>query len=132
MSVASTARVGVCEKFRFLAKHSMKGFYWLNIWALLSGAFSAVSGYEAEKYFRRPVALAWTGDGLLAVANRDAGSVSLIDVAKRKVVGETVVGKKLTDLVALPRGRFLLATDEEKSELVLLEPKGIDLSIIHI
>ena len=107
----------------------MKSFRWLKIWALLSGAFSAVSAYEPDKHFRRPVALAWTGNGLLAVANRDAGSVSLIDVVKRKVVGETVVGKKLTDLVALPGGRFLLVTDEEKSELILLEPKGLDIQV---
>ena len=107
----------------------MKSFCGLKFWALLSGAFSVVSGYEPEKHFRRPVALAWTGGGLLAVANRDAGSVSLIDVAKRKVLGETVVGKKLTDLVAIPGGHFLLVTDEEKSELVLLEPKGLDIQV---
>ena len=85
--------------------------------------------YTPEKAFRRPVALAWTKDGLLAVANRDTGSVSLLDVKDRKVVSEFTVGKKLSSLCSLHDGRFLVATDEEKSELLLLEAKGAMLKI---
>jgi len=82
-----------------------------------------------EKRFRRPVALAWTQEGLLAVANRDAGSVSLVDVEKRKVVGESVVGKRLTSLSALPGSSCFVATDEEANELLLLESRGSEVEV---
>ncbi len=97
----------------------------------LSLAFAAASlpAHTPEKHFRRPIALAWVGDGLLAVANRDAGSISLVDVERRKIVGEKVVGKRLSDLVAIPGNGFLVETDEEKSELLLLEAKG---SVIEV
>ena len=64
----------------------------LLFFALVTGLGSChLVAKSLEKAFRRPVALAWTSDGLLAVANRDTGSVSLIEVEKRKVVGEVVV-----------------------------------------
>ncbi|MFP6899769.1 MAG: hypothetical protein VCA36_02430, partial [Opitutales bacterium] len=88
-----------------------------------------LGAYSPEKLFRRPVALAWTSDGLLAVANRDSGSVSLLNVKDRKVVGEFMVGKRLSSLCSLSGGRFLVATDEEASELLLLEPKGAMLEV---
>ncbi len=107
----------------------MKGFPPVFLSLLLLANWSSICAFSPEKRFRRPVALAWTGGDLLAVANRDAGSVSLVDVGKRKVVGETVVGQRLTDLASLPGGRLLLATDEEASELLLLETNGSGVTV---
>ena len=88
-----------------------------------------VGAYTPEKAFRRPVALAWTKDGMLAVANRDTGSVSLLNVKDRKVVSEFIVGKRLSSLCSLHGGRFFVVTDEDKSELLLLEVKGPTIKI---
>ncbi|MGE4549954.1 MAG: hypothetical protein AAEJ57_01095, partial [Opitutales bacterium] len=102
----------------------------LLFFALISGLGSDhLAAKSLEKAFRRPVALAWTSDGLLAVANRDTGSISLIEVEKRKVVGEFVVGKRLSSLSSLSGGRFLVATDEEANQLLLLESKGSTVSV---
>ena len=90
-------------------------------------AFAASADFHPEERFRRPIALSWTDEGLLAVANRDSGSVSLVDVDRRKILSETVFGKKLTDLASYGNGRFLLVSDEEKSHLILLEAKGSSL-----
>ncbi len=90
-------------------------------------AFAASADFQPEERFRRPIALSWTDEGLLAVANRDSGSVSLVDVDRRKILSETVFGKKLTDLASYGNGRFLLVSDEEKSHLILLEAKGSSL-----
>ena len=102
----------------------------LLFFALVTGLGSChLVAKSPEKAFRRPVALAWTSDGLLAVANRDPGSVSLIEVEKRKVVGEVVVGKRLSSLSSLSGGRFLVAADEEANQLLLLEPKGATIAV---
>src|ERR1043165_4664519 len=63
--------------------------------------------------FRGPVALVLTDEGkTLLAANRRAGTISIVDVAASRVVGEVAVGKSLSALVTLPGGQFLLATDE--------------------
>jgi YVTN family beta-propeller protein len=70
---------------------------------------------------RRPLALA-TADGgkWLFVANRQSGSVSVIDTSSLRVVAEVPVGKKLSDLTVTPDGGHLLVTDEGAGELVVL------------
>jgi YVTN family beta-propeller protein len=79
---------------------------------------------------RRPVALVPAGDGKrLFVANR-AGSVSVLDTAKRQVVAEIDAGCRLADLAATPDGR-LLAVDEAAGELIVLEAKGEAPAVVH-
>ena len=90
-------------------------------------SFVVVSSSAAElaTQFRRPIALVQSAeeDRLLA-ANRDSGSISVIDLAKREVVAECPIGKRLADLVALPGSKRLLAVDEAAHELLLLQPAG--------
>jgi YVTN family beta-propeller protein len=79
---------------------------------------------------RRPVALVPAGDGKrLFVANR-AGSVSVLDTAKRQVIAEIDTGRRLADLAAAPGGR-LLAVDEAAGELIVLETKGVSVGVAH-
>ncbi len=103
---------------------------WFLVLCLTTGWLSLFAAPQHEKRFRRPVALAWTGDGHLAVANRDAGSISLLDVGKHAVASETPVGKRITSLAALPGGHHLLATDEETHQLNLLRPQGANLRLL--
>lgn len=82
--------------------------------------FSA-SAAELAAQLRRPVALVQSADGRqLFVANRDSGSISLIDLAEGRVIAEHTVGKRLADLAALDSNR-LLAVDEAAHELLILE-----------
>lgn len=76
---------------------------------------------------RRPVALALDNDtGWLYAANRRLGTVSVLNVADRSVLGEVAVGQTLSDIALVPGGRFLLATDEGAHELVVLGARATD------
>ena len=71
---------------------------------------------------RQPVAMAVTdGGGTLLVANRRSGSISVVDASTRKLVAEYDIGRGLTDLADLPGGRYLLATDQAASQLLLID-----------
>ena len=70
---------------------------------------------------RHPVALASSPDGSrLFVANRDSGSLSVVDPEGARVVSEHDVGRILADVAALPDGRHLLAVDRGANVLLLL------------
>jgi YVTN family beta-propeller protein len=74
---------------------------------------------------RRPVALVLADDGKwLFAANRDSGSISVIDTTAKRTVAEVAAGRKLVDLAMTPDGRRLLAVDEEAGELVILARSG--------
>ena len=70
---------------------------------------------------RRPVALQLTDGGKrLLVGNRDSGTIAVLDTQRLQVVAETRIGRRLSDLVLLPRQNHLLATDEAAGELIVL------------
>ena len=80
--------------------------------------------------FRQPVALALVADdSLLVTVNRRSGSVSVIDVAESKLLAEYAVGERLSDLVAVPGDRLLLATDEVRHQLLLLVRDGHQITV---
>lgn len=86
--------------------------------------------HERQPQFRGPVALALLDDGkLLLTANRRSGSISVIDTAADRVTGDVSIGKKLSDLVAVPGRDLLLATDEEAHEVILVLRKDRTLSV---
>ena len=71
---------------------------------------------------RRPVAMAQSNDGnLLFVANRDSGSISIIDLDSRQAVAEKSVGRRLSALIALPDSNRLLAADEATHKLLVID-----------
>ena len=85
--------------------------------------------FAPEEGLRRPVAMALSTDqSLLYVANRDSGSVSVLDAGTLKLVDETEVGKRLTD-VAWIADSHLLATDAGNHELILLAANGFELEV---
>lgn len=78
---------------------------------------------------RKPTALVLAEDGRrLFVANRNHGTVTVVDTAGLAVVGESPVGRTLSALVPAPGGR-LLATDERADHLLLLEPDGMGVRV---
>lgn len=93
---------------------------------------SAAQPLKDQPHLRRPVAAAWIEPGkLLAVANSRSGSVSVVDIPGRKVLEEVVVGEKLADITAMPTGGKLLAVDESRHELVVLDWKGDTLQVAN-
>lgn len=98
----------------------------LIVCVLSSGVIAADQSAPA---LRRPVALALSQDeSLLYVANRDSGSVTLIDAAKDTVRAEVKFGGRVSDLARVGDGHFLL-TDEAGHRLLMLKAAGNELSV---
>jgi len=101
-----------------------------------SAVLGALSSYAAENVanesaLRRPAALAVSNDGqTLVVANRDRGSLSVIDLAAQKVVAEQIIGKRLSDIVRLSENRSFLVTDEAAHELVRVKVDGSQVEVV--
>jgi YVTN family beta-propeller protein len=93
--------------------------------AILFAAVSLTARPDAvDVRLRRPVAVVPADEGRrLFVANRRAGSVSVIDVDRRQVLAEKVIGRTLADLTDAGDGR-LLTVDEAAGELIVLARHG--------
>jgi DNA-binding beta-propeller fold protein YncE/mono/diheme cytochrome c family protein len=84
---------------------------------------------------RYPVALAAADKGkLLLAANERSGTVSIVDIPGRKVIGEFPVGKHLSDLVAVPgvenaASEAFLCADSAADELKLLFRRGNEIAV---
>ena len=104
----------------------------LLIAPLLLVAFQdALAGdsFQPQESLRRPVAMALTADdSRLFVANRDSGSVTVVDTKSLKLLGETKIGQRLTDIERIDR-KHLLATDEAAHEAIVLAIKGKQLQV---
>jgi cytochrome c peroxidase len=97
-----------------------------------SGLPAADLPLKDQPHLRRPVAAAWIEPGkLLAVANQRSGSVSIVDMAKRKVLDEFVVGERLADVAALSSARWFVAVDEKRHELLVLRWGASDVEVIE-
>ena len=84
----------------------------------LLGVSAICCGAAAQ--LRRPVALAPSrSPTFLLSANRDAGSISVIDVEAMRVVDEVTIGQRLSALAAVPQTNLLIATDEATHEVIL-------------
>lgn len=88
--------------------------------AQLATQLSSVNAANLERRLRRPTALAVSSDGnWLYTANRDSGSISVVEIANRSVVKEIEVGGRLVDL-AVVDDTHLVALDSKQHQLVLL------------
>src|SRR5713101_659852 len=76
---------------------------------------------------RRPIALVLLDGGkYLAVANRDSGTIAVLATNTRRKTTEVHVGRKLSDMIATPKGELILVTDEQAGEVVVLKQgKGL-------
>jgi YVTN family beta-propeller protein len=97
---------------------------------LHSAAAGEAAAAELASQLRRPIALVQSADGKqVLVANRESGSVSVIDIATQRVVAEHALGKRLADLVSRPGSNQLLAVDEAAHELIVLVPEPDSLKV---
>jgi YVTN family beta-propeller protein len=91
-------------------------------WLLPGWAGDSPRPKQADEIrLRRPIALTLADGGKkLLVANRDSGTVAVVDTTKLQVVAETRFGRRLSDLAATPNRDLVLVTDEEAGEVVVL------------
>jgi DNA-binding beta-propeller fold protein YncE len=79
---------------------------------------------------RRPVAAVLLADGhTLCVANQRSGTLSLVDLARPRLLGEYAAGAHLTALAALPDRKHLLVLDDERHQLIALSGNRGGLSV---
>src|SRR5437879_7042846 len=98
----------------------------LCVWSALGSAA------EISPALRRPVALAPSADGnWLYVANRDSGTLSVIDLKSRQVASEHKIGQRLTDIAAIPGSSQLLVADEGGHELMVIAVDGAKVDVIQ-
>jgi DNA-binding beta-propeller fold protein YncE len=94
---------------------------------VISGSLAVATEPESAQTvrFRRPVAAAAFDDGRrLAVANRESGSICLVDTENWAVIAERDVGRRLSDVAFDPLHDRLIALDQSTHELLLLRPNG--------
>jgi len=91
----------------------------LGTWLLPS---SATTTPTESPTVRRPVSLALADGGTrLLVANRDSGTLSVVDPRKRRVLREEPLGKRIASMAYAAKSRTIVAVDETSGELILGE-----------
>jgi YVTN family beta-propeller protein len=81
--------------------------------------------------FRGPVAMVVSEDGQrVLTANRRSGTISIVDPAGRRVVTETAVGKKLSNIASVPGTSLLLTTDEADHALILVSQHKDQIQVV--
>lgn len=82
--------------------------------------------------FTRPIAAAWIDSAKtrLAVTRQGKGSIAIVQAFNHEVPRELAIGRQLVDIVADPQGRWLIAVDEQKHELVFLNSKNASLDVV--
>ena len=91
--------------------------------AVLMGALPLSGAQPTDAILRRPIAVAAAGPWIYT-ANRDAGTVSVLNIKEQAVVAEHCVGQRLSDMVICPDNQHLLALDEEAGQLIVLRHAG--------
>lgn len=93
------------------------------------GAAVAVVGGESpsnvdrhrQSYWRRPIAATWLDAGrVCVVANSRSGTLTRIDVPRRRVLDETPVAARIADLASLDDLGRLLVLDDKSHELIVV------------
>ena len=97
---------------------------------LVTGPVAGQPATESEPKLRRPMAIATQGD-FAFLANRESGSVSVLQISGRSLVSDLPVGHHLSDIVGCPDGTHLLALDEEKAVLFVLANRAGRLKVLR-
>ena len=71
---------------------------------------------------RQPVSIALDSEAEhVYVANRDSGSITIVDLKARSIVSERKVGQQLSCVASVPGSTRFLATDQQANELLLVD-----------
>jgi hypothetical protein len=101
------------------------------IWLAAVMCAGGLPGAEVAESLRRPAAMALSADeATLYVANRDSGTISVVDAKKLELLGEAAVGERLSDIARMDDRHFLVS-DEAAHELVLVAVDGSKIEIVQ-
>ena len=96
--------------------------------AVLLTALPLSGDHTQDAHLRRPAALAAVGNWIYT-ANREAGTVSVLNIENQTVVAERKVGRRLSDMVACPDNQHLIALDEATGQLLVLRHAGENIQV---
>jgi DNA-binding beta-propeller fold protein YncE len=93
----------------------------IALFPLLFGTTASAGDVRDQSHFRRPVAAAVLNDARIAVANRDSGSVSIIDAEHWTITAEMPLGRRLSDIAAIPDSNVVVVLDEAADTAIVAE-----------
>ena len=91
--------------------------------AVLLSALPLSGNQTPAAHLRRPTALVAVGNWIYT-ANRESGTVSVLNVKDQTVVAEHKIGRRLSDMVACPDNQHLIALDEIEGQLICVRHTG--------
>ena len=98
----------------------MKRLFATLLTLLLAAPFGSAAPPELQMQHRRPAASVLLNHGrILCVANRRSGTLSLVDLARRKVT-EQQIGQQLSDVAVLSGSDELLVSDFAGGSVIVL------------
>lgn len=83
-------------------------------------ALTCLASVHEKLLYRQPIALTRI-DQQLFVANRNSGTVSVIDTTTRAVVREVELGARFADIAAIPHSKCLIAIDERSDQAIVVD-----------
>jgi DNA-binding beta-propeller fold protein YncE len=117
-----THRNGIVHRVRSSNGHLLLVAVFLAIVVQAQGDTVAVadSPPKTKTEPRHPIAMVQS-DGRLFVANRDRGTISIVDKDAGNVLNEIAVSGRVDDLIVLPDAKQLLAVDSSTHKLFVME-----------
>lgn len=120
--ILTLSQIADCMMRRIAALIAMSLWFVHGQAAEVRAAEVRAAGFKAAKQLRRPVDLVAT-ETWVYVANRDSGTISVVDPTTRSVVNEWQVGRRLSSLLRVT-DRLLVAADEDAGEIVWITVNG--------
>lgn len=102
----------------------------LLLFGMALGVQAAEKPNVTEPHWRHPIAMAAVGDRVY-IANQKSGTVSVLEAGDLKVLAETPIGEKLSDLQVFSGGKLLAAVDEAAHQVLVLEPKPDGVKVLR-
>lgn len=100
---------------------AVTGGWLLTVAADVQGDDAPLRLTSSQITFRRPIGIVSIGNRIVT-ANRDSGSLSVIEPFGRGVVGEYAIGKPLSDVILIP--------SDESKQLAVLRSKSAEMVIV--
>ena len=100
------------------------------LFAVLLGTLPLFGDQAQDAHLRRPTALVAVGNWIYT-ANRESGTISVLNIKDKTAVAEHEVGQRLSDMVACPDNQHLIALDEIEGQLICVRHTGDTVRVEH-
>jgi YVTN family beta-propeller protein len=105
-------------------------FIWIVVYCVMFPYKGTGEDLASSPHLRHPIRMAWSNQqqSQLIISNRDAGSLSVVDIAEKKVVGEYAIADSISDLLIPENSQQILVLDNNKHGLRVIH---FDFNAIH-